>query len=220
MLLFGGPVGIRSLCQQSKAGTPADNAGWAGFGREHLQGPQALAGTWYSLPGGGPADGCGLDGCVNPGKRLKWLHKGPKAVDGCCPDGCGGSDVGGSWMWMRSPEQERVVVAGLFNRYCIRCHDVSGRGVWDIPGVPDFTNLRWQLSRSNDQIARIIIEGRGAVMPTFRGTLTLEEAWAMARYLRTFVPGTEVSRPEVGPKEKEKDKAGQAPEQLPPAKAK
>jgi hypothetical protein len=35
-------------------------------------------------------------------------------------------------------------------------------------------------------------------MPTFRGTLNLEEACAMARYLRTFVPGTEVTRPDVG----------------------
>ena len=31
-------------------------------------------------------------------------------------------------------------------------------------------------------------------MPSFRGTLTLEEAWAMARYLHTFVPGAEESR--------------------------
>jgi hypothetical protein len=36
-------------------------------------------------------------------------------------------------------------------------------------------------------------------MPPFRGTLTLEEAWGMARSLRTFVPGTEVSRPDLGP---------------------
>ena len=33
-------------------------------------------------------------------------------------------------------------------------------------------------------------------MPPFRGTLTLEEACAMAKYLRTFVPGTEASRPD------------------------
>jgi hypothetical protein len=222
LLLLGAPVGILSLCQQSKAGTPADNAGWAGYGRELLQGPNALAGTWYSLPGG-PIDGYGPDGCVTAGKRKKWRHKAGKGGDSCGPDGCGISDVGGSWMWMRSPEQERVVVAGLFNRYCIRCHDISGRGVWDIPGVPDFTNMRWQLSRSDDQIARIIIEGRGAVMPTFRGTLTLEEAWAMARYLRTFVPGTETARPDVGRTDKEKtdkEKTGPAPEERPPSKGK
>jgi mono/diheme cytochrome c family protein len=88
---------------------------------------------------------------------------------------------------------------GLFNRYCLRCHGVDGRGVWDIPGVPDFTNARWHSYRSDGQIVRSILEGRGACMPPFRGTLALDEAWAMSRYVRTFVPGTEVSRPEVTP---------------------
>jgi mono/diheme cytochrome c family protein len=97
---------------------------------------------------------------------------------------------------MRSPDDEKRVVIGLYNRYCIRCHGVDGRGVWDIPDVPDFTNARWQACRSDGQLTRAILEGRGACMPPFRGTLTLEEGWAMARYLRTFVPGTEVSRPD------------------------
>ena len=105
---------------------------------------------------------------------------------------------GGYWLWMHSPEQEKAVVMSLFNRYCIRCHGVDGRGVWDIPGIPDFTDARWQSWRTDDQIVRIIIEGRGAVMPQFRGTLSVDEAWGMARYLRTFVPGTEVSKPDVG----------------------
>jgi mono/diheme cytochrome c family protein len=115
---------------------------------------------------------------------------------------------------MRSPEQERTVIVGHYNRYCVRCHGVDGRGVWDMPGVPDFTNLRWQATRSDDQIARIIIQGRGAVMPPFRGTLTLEEAWAMAHYLRTFIPGSEASRPDVGKSEKADQK-----ETLPSPKA-
>ena len=109
-----------------------------------------------------------------------------------------------------------VVSASLFNRYCIRCHGVDGRGVWDIPGVPDFTNPRWQISRSDDQIARIIIEGRGAVMPTFRGTVSLEEAWALARYLRTFVPGSEASKPDLGTTEK----LGAPTQQKPPQPSK
>jgi mono/diheme cytochrome c family protein len=99
---------------------------------------------------------------------------------------------------MRSPDQEQRVVMSLFNRYCIRCHGIDGRGVWDIPDVPDFTDPRWQSSRTDWQIVNILTEGRGAVMPTFRGTLALDEMWAMAHYLRTFVPGTEVSRPDVG----------------------
>lgn len=102
----------------------------------------------------------------------------------------------GTWYWSRSPEEEKVAAAGLFNRYCIRCHGIDGRGVWDIPGIPNFTNVRFQSSRSDDQLARAIMQGRGAVMPPFRGVLTLEESWALARYVRSFIPGTEISRPD------------------------
>jgi hypothetical protein len=116
--------------------------------------------------------------------------------------GCGDEppsfEVGGSWYWLRSPEQEKRVVIALFNRYCIRCHGVDGRGVWDIPDVPNFANPRWQTSRSDGELARAMLEGRGAVMPPWRGTLSVEEAWAIARYVRTFVPGTEMSRPDYG----------------------
>jgi len=103
---------------------------------------------------------------------------------------------GGYWLWVRSPEQEKVVVISLWNRYCIRCHGVDGRGIWDIPGVPDFTDVRWQGCRTDGQIVRFILEGRGAVMPPFRGALSVEEAWGIAHFIRTLVPGTEVSKPD------------------------
>ena len=57
----------------------------------------------------------------------------------------------------------------LFNRYCIRCHGVDGRGVWDIPDVPDFTNTTWQATRPDSYRTRVILQGRGAVMPAFQG---------------------------------------------------
>lgn len=107
-------------------------------------------------------------------------------------------EMGGSWLWVRSPEQERRVVMNLFNRYCIRCHGVDGRGVWDIPDVPDFTNRVWQETRPDAYRSRVIIEGRGAVMPSFRGVITLEESHALARYLHKFIPGAEESRPGLG----------------------
>jgi Cytochrome C oxidase, cbb3-type, subunit III len=106
-------------------------------------------------------------------------------------------DMGEMWYWMRSPEQERRVVMNLFNRYCIRCHGVDGRGVWDIPDVPDFTHPVWQATRPDSYRTRVILEGRGAVMPAFRGTLTLEEACALGRYLYTFAPETQISRPDL-----------------------
>jgi hypothetical protein len=177
---------VAVLCEDLRADPPwflnGRWTGWGFFGREHLEGPQAMAGTWYNFP---RSDGAiaGHDGVVID------EHAGSH----CYP----GSDIGGSWVWMRSPEQEKVVSASLFNRYCIRCHGVDGRGIWDIPGVPDFNNARWQISRSDDQIARIIIEGRGAVMPSFRGAISIEEAWAIAHHLRTFAPGAQVSKPDL-----------------------
>ena len=87
------------------------------------------------------------------------------------------------------------MVMNLFNRYCIRCHGVDGRGVWDIPGIPDFTDVRWQNYRSDAEIVRIIIEGRGAVMPQFRGALALDEAWGLAHYLRALFPARKSRNP-------------------------
>jgi hypothetical protein len=125
-------------------------------------------------------------------------------------------DVGGAWYWLRSPEQEKRVVSALFNRYCIRCHGVDGRGVWDIPDVPNFTNGHWQAAHTDGQLARSILEGRGSVMPPWRGVLTLEEAWALARYVRTFVPGTEASRPDFNAPEKQPTSApSSGPAKLP-----
>jgi hypothetical protein len=184
---------------------------WGFFGREHLQGPQALGGTWYNFPcSGTPHDGACEVALPLPETEGPEFVAGSHDVpcghccDGCCPPPL---EVGGAWFWMRSPDEEQVVITGLYNRYCIRCHGVDGRGVWDIPGVPDFTNPRWQATRSDKQIARIIIEGRGAVMPPFRGTLTLEEACAMARYLRKFLPGTELSKPDFGRSQKSSPQA-------------
>jgi hypothetical protein len=138
-------------------------------------------------------------GKANAGSVKAWLGSKHCVDQGCVEDGPPWQEVGGTWYWLRSPEEEKRVVSSLFNRYCVRCHGVDGRGVWDIPGVPDFTNARWQAFHTDGQLARSILEGRGAVMPPFRATLSLEEAWAMARYLRSFVPGTEVSRPDYGP---------------------
>jgi hypothetical protein len=126
-----------------------------------------------------------------------WWSKGHEAVcsEGNCPEG---DPAGGQWYWVGSPEEQKRFTISLYNRYCIRCHGVDGRGVWDIPDVPDFTDARWQACRTDHQLVRIILEGRGAVMPPFRGTLTLEQAWWLARYLRSFLPGNETERPDTG----------------------
>lgn len=138
---------------------------------------------------------------------LDRLHGKHADKHSSCEGGPYVDDFEGTWYWLRSPEQEKRVVIGFYNRYCIRCHGVDGRGVWDIPDVPDFTNARWQATRTDGQLARSILEGRGAVMPPFRGTLSLEESWAMARHLRSFIPGTEMSKPDTSKPEPGKPEA-------------
>ena len=167
----------------------------------------SLKGLWFAIVSGSMVVGAmsvarparAACPCGKSWPHLRCHSHAPSHATG--PGDIINADTGGMWYWVRSPEQERRVVMNLFNRYCIRCHGVDGRGVWDIPDVPDFTNTVWQTTRPDDYRSRVILEGRGAVMPAFRGTLTLEEASAMARYLHTFVPGTEVSRPGLGPAE-------------------
>ncbi len=121
-------------------------------------------------------------------------HGGHKT--GCCEaEGPPTDDVGGTWYWLRSPDEESCVVTGLFNRYCIRCHGVDGRGVWDIPDVPDFTNVRWQASRSDGQLARSFLQGqrRHAPLPRHADPGGIVGDGPLPAYLRTrdggFAPG-------------------------------
>jgi mono/diheme cytochrome c family protein len=92
----------------------------------------------------------------------------------------------GSWNWIRDEVEERRRAIRIYNVQCVRCHGVQGKGVWDIPDVPNFTNRRWQQSRSDADIVRLTLSGRGACMPAFKGTITTDEAWAIARYIRAL----------------------------------
>lgn len=127
----------------------------------------------------------------------------------------GVADVGGSWQWMASRDEQQRRASGLYNRYCIRCHGVDGRGVWDVPDVPNFADPVWQSSRTDEQLARLTWEGRGAVMPAFRGTLTWEEAWALAYYIRELVPGSKPGRPSKNRANQKSKQSGQARPQTP-----
>jgi hypothetical protein len=165
-----------------------------------------------------------LPGSSRAGWFDSWFAGNDCDHHGCCGNAGAGCPIdyqwvgepGGTWYWLRSPEEERKTIIGLFNRYCIRCHGVDGRGIWDIPGIPDFTNPRFHACRSDGQLVRAILEGRGAVMPPFRGALTLEEGWGLARYLRTFLPDSGTPRPDSGPADK--DSPGKSKQEATPGK--
>ena len=74
---------------------------------------------------------------------------------------------------------------------CIACHGQDGRGSAvrvAMPAIPDFTTREWQTSRANPQLSISILEGKGLLMPPWRGRVTPELAQDLVAYVRTFGP--------------------------------
>jgi mono/diheme cytochrome c family protein len=78
-----------------------------------------------------------------------------------------------------------------YRQYCLSCHGADGRGVElraSMPNLPDFTNRSWQESHSNPQLLVGILDGKGTLMPPFRGRVSEEDSRALTAYIRAFAP--------------------------------
>jgi len=92
-----------------------------------------------------------------------------------------------------SPERAaRLQVAAEFYRNnCLACHGQDGRGSAirvAMPLIPDFTTREWQTGRDNPQLAVSILEGKGVLMPPWRGRIAPELAQDLVAFVRTFGP--------------------------------
>jgi len=79
----------------------------------------------------------------------------------------------------------------LFRQYCLSCHGPDGRGLEikaAMPAIPDFTSRAWQEGVRDPQMGVSILDGKGTLMPAFRGRLTDEQARDLAAYVRAFGP--------------------------------
>ena len=79
----------------------------------------------------------------------------------------------------------------LFRQYCLSCHGADGRGAemkTAMPSIPDFTNRTWQAAARDPQLVVSILDGKGTLMPSFRGRVTDEQAGDLAAYVRAFGP--------------------------------
>jgi mono/diheme cytochrome c family protein len=86
---------------------------------------------------------------------------------------------------------------GLFRQYCLVCHGTDGRGTAlrpSMPTIPDFTNPAWQAGVSKPQLAASILEGKGTLMPSFRGRVSEAQARDLAAYVRAFGPERAAAR--------------------------
>jgi mono/diheme cytochrome c family protein len=57
-----------------------------------------------------------------------------------------------------------------------------------MPAVPDFTSRAWQSGHDSAQLSVSILEGKGALMPPWRGKLSTGQARDLVAYVRAFGP--------------------------------
>jgi ubiquinol-cytochrome c reductase cytochrome b subunit len=102
-----------------------------------------------------------------------------------------------------TPNQPRVVTPGaentariraasvLYREFCLSCHGTDGKGSQmraSMPDIPDFTGPAWQATHTNVQLAVSVLDGKGTLMPAFRGRVRDDQARDLVAYVRAFGP--------------------------------
>jgi mono/diheme cytochrome c family protein len=78
-------------------------------------------------------------------------------------------------------------VRALYKQRCQRCHEADGAGDGE---APNFTDSRWQRSRTDAQLLVGILDGLGTAMPAFRGRITESQARELVAFVRAFDAAT------------------------------
>lgn len=78
--------------------------------------------------------------------------------------------------------------AAIYVAKCAICHGKDGHGLpnWRSKGQPDFTDAKWQKSRTDAQIADATKNGKGKFMPAFKAKMSDEEITAVVARIRAF----------------------------------
>jgi mono/diheme cytochrome c family protein len=92
-----------------------------------------------------------------------------------------------------SPERAARLreASGFYNINCIACHGPDGRGSavrLAMPAIPDFTLGEWQSSHETSQLSVSILDGKGVLMPPWRGKVTPDQAKDLVAFIRGFGP--------------------------------
>jgi mono/diheme cytochrome c family protein len=88
-----------------------------------------------------------------------------------------------------------AAVIQVYRASCLQCHDVDGRGevVRDtLPRIPDFTEAKWHSTRTDAELSRSILEGKGKSMPRMKGKLGSVDVQQMVAFVRGFRGGDQV----------------------------
>lgn len=78
--------------------------------------------------------------------------------------------------------------SAIYTAKCAKCHGSDGSGTekYKKKGVKNFTDEKWQKSRSDAQLTASINKGKGDVMPGWSTKLSAEEIKALVGLVRAF----------------------------------
>jgi mono/diheme cytochrome c family protein len=88
-----------------------------------------------------------------------------------------------------------VQVIGLYRAECLECHDNDGRGAIgrdSFAKIPDFTSADWHASRSDSELSRSVLDGKGKSMPRMREKLGSIDVKQVVAFVRAFQGGKQV----------------------------
>jgi ubiquinol-cytochrome c reductase cytochrome b subunit len=90
----------------------------------------------------------------------------------------------------------------LYRAYCLACHDTDGSGQTArkaMPDLPNFTDAKWQSSRSDADFKQSILQGKGKFMLPMKDRLSPADADQLVAYIRAFRGGKQVVQAEPPP---------------------
>ena len=79
----------------------------------------------------------------------------------------------------------------IYAKSCAPCHGKDGApsGVFAKQGVRSFKDAAWQMSVTDAQLERSILEGKkGTMMASFKDAFSPEEIKALVKYVRSLAP--------------------------------
>ena len=77
-------------------------------------------------------------------------------------------------------------VKTIYKEKCAKCHLEDGKGLKTL-SPPDFTDAKWQASRTNTQFINSINNGK-ETMPGFKGAIAPADLRALVQMVRGFAP--------------------------------
>jgi mono/diheme cytochrome c family protein len=77
-------------------------------------------------------------------------------------------------------------VNAIYDSKCVKCHLADGKGLKTL-SPPDFTDAKWQASRTDAQFIASINNGKDT-MPGFKGAISAVDVKALVKKVRGYAP--------------------------------